>query len=363
MKIRYFLASLVSISVVAAVARAGTVLSGTNNSAAGTDAVVSGGANNDADGDYSIVGGGNSNLASDDYTTVAGGQSNEANFDWSFIGGGLQNTTEGNYSAIVGGVLNVTLGGGAFVGGGSQNEAAGELSMVVGGFSNNADGDYSLAAGRRADAGFDGSFVWADSTDADFSAERANQFRVRANGGARFDDGSEWVDIRDDSSNLISTSTGAVLTLGGAWTNSSDRNLKEGLEAVNGRAVLAKVVELPIATWNYKAEGTEVRHMGPMAQDFYAAFGLGHSETRISTIDADGVAFAAIQGLHEVQTDHAIEIGKLQVQVHELLAELESLRARKVAYGGALGMPMLACIGLLGWVAVGARARRSRIMS
>ena len=59
---------------------------------------------------------------------------------------------------------------------------------------------------------------------------------------------------------------------------------------VNGQAVLARLAEVPITTWNYETQDPTIRHMGPMAQDFHAAFGLGESERHIPTIDADGVA-------------------------------------------------------------------------
>jgi hypothetical protein len=62
---------------------------------------------------------------------------------------------------------------------------------------------------------------------------------------------------------------------------------------------LRKVAALPVATWNWKSQDPAVRHMGPTAQDFHAAFGLGETPKAISTVDADGVALAAIQGLHQ----------------------------------------------------------------
>ena len=61
--------------------------------------------------------------------------------------------------------------------------------------------------------------------------------------------------------------------------------------------VLEQVARLPIATWNYLSQDRAIRHMGPMAQDLHAALGLGESDKHIATIDADGVALAAIQGL------------------------------------------------------------------
>ena len=86
---------------------------------------------------------------------------------------------------------------------------------------------------------------------------------------------------------------------GGAWATLSDRNAKENFAPVDRREVLEKVVSLPLSTWNYKSEAAVFRHLGPMAQDFKAAFGLGETDTGITTVDADGVALAAIQGLNE----------------------------------------------------------------
>src|SRR5205085_10294927 len=85
---------------------------------------------------------------------------------------------------------------------------------------------------------------------------------------------------------------------GGAWSILSDRNLKANIAAVDSRDVLQRLVSLPVSTWNYTAQGDGIRHIGPMAQDFKAAFGLGEDDTTISTVDEQGVALAAIQGLY-----------------------------------------------------------------
>jgi hypothetical protein len=78
----------------------------------------------------------------------------------------------------------------------------------------------------------------------------------------------------------------------------SDRNLKENFQPVDARVVLAKVAALPLSEWNFK-EDTAARHVGPVAQDFHAAFGLGTDDKHIATVDADGVALSAIQGLNQ----------------------------------------------------------------
>ena len=97
--------------------------------------------------------------------------------------------------------------------------------------------------------------------------------------------------------NFLDTSTGAYLTTGGAWTNSSDVARKHLFEAVDAESVLERVAGLPIREWGYRAEDTSVRHVGPTAQDFHSAFGLGNTDKAISTVDADGVALLAIQAL------------------------------------------------------------------
>lgn len=78
----------------------------------------------------------------------------------------------------------------------------------------------------------------------------------------------------------------------------SDRNLKTEITALEPAEVLRKVVALPISSWRYRKDAPVVRHIGPMAQDFYAAFGLWNSDTMIFPLDASGVSLAAIQALH-----------------------------------------------------------------
>jgi hypothetical protein len=106
---------------------------------------------------------------------------------------------------------------------------------------------------------------------------------------------------------------------GSQWTSLSDRNAKENFGTVDAREVLAKLAVMPIETWNYKAQDASIRHMGPMAQDFYAAFGLGEDKLGIGTMDADGVAFAALKGLYELvkEKEGVIEQLKQQAALQE----------------------------------------------
>ena len=83
----------------------------------------------------------------------------------------------------------------------------------------------------------------------------------------------------------------------GSWSFASDRNRKRDLDVVDGDVVLRRLRDLPISTWSYTAQGTGVRHIGPTAQDFHAAFGLGENDTTISVVDAAGIALAAVKAL------------------------------------------------------------------
>jgi hypothetical protein len=315
--------------------RAGNDDAGTSNAPYAT---VSGGERNVASGSHATVGGGLYNTASGYGSTVSGG----GGFD-DVLGIPLSNEAIGPFSAIGGGVSNVADGFGATVGGGESNAAGGEDAVVSGGLLNSANGsdatvpggegnvaagNYSFAAGRRAKADYQGAFVWADSTDADLHSERDDQFRVRANGGVRLDVNSGgWVNIwQAGTGRLLDTSTGAFLSQGGMWTNASARAEKENLAPVDGREVLRRLAQLPIATWNYKTEDPSIRHMGPMAEDF-SVFGLGQDNQHIGTVDADGVSLAAIQGLYQLSQEQAARICQLEEQNAALEGRLAALEA------------------------------------
>ena len=134
--------------------------------------------------------------------------------------------------------------------------------------------------------------------------------------------------VRAGRLDVRGTNGSAVITLNGfsgqvsatSFSPSSDRNLKEHFAPVDLQAVLTKLCGLSVQEWNFKSEeGT--RHVGPMAQDFHAAFGLGTDDRHITTVDADGIAFAAIQGLNQKLAAKDAEIAALQAR----LAALEKL--------------------------------------
>jgi hypothetical protein len=97
---------------------------------------------------------------------------------------------------------------------------------------------------------------------------------------------------------------------------------------VDAAAILAELVELPITTWSYTFEDPAIRHIGPMAQDFKAAFEVGATDKMIFQIDADGVALVSIQALHGEVEGLRSENAALKQTLAELQARLDRLERK-----------------------------------
>ena len=125
-------------------------------------------------------------------------------------------------------------------------------------------------------------------------------------------------------------SVGGNLRIAGTLTEGSDRALKQNIQSLDAGTVLDKVTAMPVTEWSYKAAPAD-RHIGPMAQDFHAAFGLGADNKLISPRDLASVSLVAIQAQQDLinkQTD-AIEtqakaIEALTLQLSEIQARLDS---------------------------------------
>jgi hypothetical protein len=129
------------------------------------------------------------------------------------------------------------------------------------------------------------------------------------------------------------SSSGVSLDAGsGTWASLSDREAKENISAVKPQEALAKVAAMPVSQWSYKTE-RGVKHIGPMAQDFYAAFNLGADDRHITTIDESGVALAAIQGLNQKLDQRDGEIQALKKQNELLQQRLDQLQQSVEALG------------------------------
>jgi hypothetical protein len=278
----------------------GTVSGGSSNGVTGTYGTVAGGSNNRVFSNLSTVSGGGSNsVVAGIQSTVSGGFENVIDGDESTIAGGSSNSIRSSKSVVSGGTGNRSVGDYGVVGGGSTNTTYGKFSVVPGGLENKAVGDASFAAGVGASTQsmtgdpHTATFLWADAGPNDafnFYSTSSNQFAVRSTGGVAF---------RVASTTNAGTGAGCSLPAGGAasWSCSSDRNLKESIKSVSPQNVLSKVLALPVTSWRFI--GTNRRHIGPMAQDFRAAFGLGADDKNITTSDVSGVALAAIQGLNQ----------------------------------------------------------------
>ncbi len=111
-----------------------------------------------------------------------------------------------------------------------------------------------------------------------------------------------------------------------AWSSISDRNAKKNFQPVNVEGVLEKLAAMPVQSWNYKWESdTNTPHLGPMAQDFKAAFYPGRDDKSISTLEFDGVELAAIQGLNAKMEE---ENRALRAKIESRAAEISALNEK-----------------------------------
>ena len=289
---------------------------GTNSSALGHGSSAAGSAslafgwNTTASGEASVAGGSHT-TASGIGSTALGSHTTAAGVD--SIASGYLSAASGRQSFAFGdhasasGAASVAMGASTTASGsaataiGTGTRAAG-LHSLAGGFGSQANGAASIALGIRSFANGDssvalgtnavttpaalGSFVFADNSGGNaFASFAPNEFVVRAAGGVGF------------YTDAATTSGAEMAPGGGSWAALSDANMKENFREVSGEEVLAKLAAIPIREWNYTSQDPAIRHLGPTAQDFRAAFGLGDFPLRINTTDADGVALAGVQAL------------------------------------------------------------------
>ncbi|HEY6042690.1 MAG TPA: tail fiber domain-containing protein, partial [Anaerolineae bacterium] len=376
---------------------------GFGNIASAQDATIAGGSGNTANGFRSGIGGGNGNFVALTGTNA-------------FIGGGTFNTASGAYSTVSGGYGNTASAYAATVPGGELNQAGGNDSLAAGchanannagafvwadntctDFSSTANNQFLVKATGGVGIGTNAPVAQlhvSSGGDNFFPALRLSQtnpndyVRVRLTNDATSPaDGynNRWdmaaisttfliYSGKDNQSALRLTPADptyymlmgnlAYLTHGGTWTNASDKNLKANFAAVDNNDVLARVRQLPLTTWSYKAEPESVRHLGPMAQDFRAAFGLGADDKSITTVDESGVALAAIQGLAHENDDLRTKNALLEARVTSQQRQLDAVNARLAALeqnspSNALTLNALAPWGVVGLVAVWAMRRKT----
>ncbi len=298
-------------------------------------------------GNYSFAAG-QGTIALGSHSVAMGNGSSAGGASSVAMGGGV--ASGGNSFSASGtatGPFSVAMSGGAASGqysfaAGVGTQAIGEFSAALG-FYSRASGPSSFVAGKASTASGDGavalgtnlqasnsgsvllgseaavaqnsygSFIYGDrSTPVDIISYAPNEFLVRAAGGVGF------------YTNALYTS-GLYMAPGGSqWLGVSDVNMKHDFRDLDGEAVLEKLSRIPVMEWSYKSQDAAIRHAGPTAQDFSAAFGLGEDPLRIGTLDADGIALAAVKALEARTRDNAA--------LRERLAAIErandDLRAR-----------------------------------
>jgi len=293
--------------------------------------------------------GGSGNIVSNDYAVIAGGYNNRASGLYSFAAG--WGALADDYGAIVFSTPgepsyfdSTTSNEIAFraVGGMRVETADGRMTVAADGKTaiNSTNNQYTVEVGSTNQlsmrvTGNNATGTWVSIKNDSVSPERAWGLIVA---GTANGEGSGTFFIRDQTAGAtrmvvktngfvgigINNPTNLLHVAGTIQATtviqSSDRNAKENIQPVQPAEILAKVVALPVSTWTFKEESNGM-HIGPMAQDFHAAFGLGNSETTIATVDADGVALAAIQAL-------AREKDELRRENQVLREEIEAIKRR-----------------------------------
>jgi hypothetical protein len=356
-----------------------------NTIGAGFNATVGGGLGNICSNFHATVGGGYSNTASGYNATVCGGALNVASGSYNAtVCGGAQNVASGAYSAVLGGDVNVASGSDSVACGGEFNLARGDFSFAAGHgadalhsgsfvWSDSSGGSFASTANNQfcvraaggllfaGDVAFDtsayhhlslsggnslGFLYGAYETNLDGINLSYNYYASAPTGGAhiinpgggtsRITVGYGEIDlavggVNSSPSIVMLRATTSGVCVNGTVNNCSDRNVKQDFAPVSPSEILDRVVQLPVSEWGYKMDAA-TRHIGPMAQDFYAAFNVGSDDKHLAPIDESGVALAAIQGLNQKLT---AELEQKQTEITELkhsLSELKDLIAELAAH-------------------------------
>lgn len=347
-----------------------TVGGGSNNTAAGNYAIIGGGSNNTASDLYATVSGGRDNVASDADAAIGGGLQNTVDQQWGTVAGGAYNQVSGMSSVIGGGTRNhivgsgsvigggdydtvssaiqaaigggynnfigpiahwATIGGGtgnrildesirSTIGGGEDNAIAAHSACIPGGMKNAVTGPLGFAAGYRAKSQHRGSFVWADSTEADFVSTGVNQFLIRASGGVGIN-----TNVPTNVLTLPNVNSTDGRAIAYAWDTYSSRRWKTNITTIDD--ALSKVEQLRGVEFDSRSNG---RHdIGLIAEE------VGEVVPEVvkfedNGVDAQSVDYSRlvallIQGMKEQQQqikDQQSQIETLRTQVRDLKRDM-----------------------------------------
>ena len=212
-------------------------------------------------------------------------------------------TVSGTNSAVIASIGTVVSGNSSLaVSGGLDN--SGIFPTLI-------TGNACFAGGRGAQALNSQCFVWSDGS-AVTQTTAIRQFFVRTTGNP-----AVVIYTAPGNTNGVQLAAGAS-----AWSSLSSRATKENYTAVDHVEVLKKVVAMTIEQWNYKSDEHKALYMGPYAEEF-AEFGLGSDDTTISTIDADGVLFAAIKGMYMLHGENMAALELSIAQLDTVISDLE----------------------------------------
>lgn len=334
-----------------------------------TGATISGGggepnglanAGNRASGDFATVGGGAKNWITGGFSVIGGGVTNTVGGIYSTVGGGNNNTVSGAQAVVAGGAFNAAYGNGSTIGGGDGNVTAGVDATVPGGSGNRADGAYSFAAGYKARAKHEGSFVWNDRSVTSgidsLLSTAANQFIIRAaNGvginkaptslgihlkqaGSNYNDGIRLE--KDDVTNHWDTYMDNAFDYNwayddglkswiddadGAYYVFSDATLKEDIRPFE--PVLAKILQLNPSTYRFKnAAASAPRSLGLVAQEVAPRFPeLVSEKDGLLGVNYSGLSVVNVEAIQELYILVKAQQERLDQQEAEI-ASLKSLR-------------------------------------
>ena len=240
------------------------------------------------------------------------------------------------------GTNNIFVGGdaGNFTLDGFANTAIGSEALIA-----NTIADRNTAVGYRAllDATTGGGNTAVGTDAGSITISGSNNTSVGYLSGPSSHQHSNSTSIgyqaQAEQSNMIRIGNRSVTVIQGqvGFTSSSDRNLKENFEPVDGAEVVRKILDMNLTSWNFIGhDQTKFRHYGPMAQDFFAAFGhdavgIIGTETTINSNDLSGILLSAVQELARKLEVKDAELSAVQQRLAELEAKDAARDARLAA--------------------------------
>ena len=345
----------------------GTISGGSENIASGWSSTIGGGLNNEATNTYATVPGGAWNIAGGQ-GSFAAGQSAQALNDGSFV---WNDNLNGDFASTANNQFLIHARGNVGINKNNPSTALDVNGTVTAiSFSGSGDGltdiptaglaDNSVSAGKLASDANSlakvtaGNISWNGTAISFNTNAHLNDQTLYLRGGSDINHGLGWFNTtkpfpgftqdgpvlfgysggglgtldNGGATNLALQWTPTSVTVNGTFNNNSDRNAKSGFAPIAPAAILEKVTQLPITEWNYKVD-MATRHIGPMAQDFYAVFNVGTDERHIAPIDENGVALAAIQGLNQKLNEKDVEIQDLKQSVADLKKMVQALAEKK----------------------------------